>query len=353
MISVSTSKSGSNWLDRLRSSRGFPTGDEPDLDRFLASSSSCSSGSSTRSESTQFARRVNSVGRGKNVAGEFSDVLCDLFNMGECSRTFSKRNCRKQSNPRFFNFADFGNKNKDLCSSSGDNSLNDKNHSRQSCDRNNGGGIDIDNDKVDAEVQEVEEEEDEGMNDMKEYTRSEVTVIDTSLSEWKIDKWVFRKKDEWKIKDKKKSKFNAKKKKLLASDDDDDDDDDDDNDESKKRSIEGGDIEEQMTKKKKIFHLNKNDKARELLKEAAEFVGKVPPTRCPCPRPPDKLRIDSSPFIPSKPIPSSNNANPDTLRIDKSPVILLKSIPSINNANGITRLGKSAKKGRPKKFTFL
>ncbi|KAL9237462.1 hypothetical protein vseg_012006 [Gypsophila vaccaria] len=361
MISISTSKSGSNWLDRLRSSRGFPTGDEPNLDRFLASSSSCSSGSSTRSESTQLPRRVNSVGpQNADVAA----VLSRLFNMGEISTTTTatatiaaaskKKNCRKQSNPRFFNSANLANNSnnnnnnnnsKELCSSSGDN-------------------------VVDEEILDIEEDT---MN-TKEYTRSEVTVIDTSLKEWKVDKLVYRRKDEWKIKDKKMKKsvkVNSKKRKLLANEDDDDD-------EVKRSGGVGGegDVNVEAKTKKKILHLNnpRNDKARELLlKEAAEFVGKVHQTRCPCPRPPDKLRIESSPIIPLKSfpssnklriesspvtplksIPSSNNANPDKLRIENSPVILLKSIPSINNnVNGITRLGKSAKKGRPKKFMLI
>ncbi|XP_074291801.1 uncharacterized protein LOC141618601 [Silene latifolia] len=333
MISVSTSKSGSNWLDRLRSSRGFPTGEDPDLDRFLASSSSCSSGSITRSNSTHFPRRVNSL-KNKDVAvsvvvENVSDVLCDLFNMGECSRNVSKKNGRKQANPRFFNSSNLEVKNNDLCSSddlrrdksdnalasSGDHSLN-----RGNCDVNNGNDNDNDNAKVrDGEAEEEEEE----MIDMKEYTRSEVTVIDTSFEEWKSDKWVFRKKDVWKVRDKKRGKGSGKKRKVLV----------DENVELKKKDEEGCRIDVEMKKKEKVLHLNErqpqNDKARELLKEAAKFVGKVPQSRFPCPRPPEKLRIEST------------------------PVILFKSTPSSGNANGITRLGKSAKKGCPKKFKII
>uniref|UniRef100_A0A7C8YKP9 Uncharacterized protein n=1 Tax=Opuntia streptacantha TaxID=393608 RepID=A0A7C8YKP9_OPUST len=222
MASVSTTKPGSNWLDRLRSSRGFPTGDDPDLDRFLSTSSSGSvpttASGSTHSESTQSLPEIRELRNsgGRNDVGEVSNVLCDLFNMGEGSpRSFSKKKgSRKQANPRFCGPNE---NNNELCSSddlrrdksenglasSGDNSLNETREKNAA--------------KFDVEG---EEREDVDVDvDLKAYSRSEVYVIDTSLPDWKFDGWVFRKNDEWKIKEKKgKSRvFGGKKRKLLMS----------------------------------------------------------------------------------------------------------------------------------------
>lgn len=242
------SASSSNWLDRLRSSRGFPTGSELDLDRFLSSSSSGSvptTESATHSESTQSTRlrREKIIISPPEWTPPVSGLLSDLFNMGvgETSRTFSKKSSRKQPNPRFFCSGPSSEtelpsssddlrreQNQNQNQSSGDNSLNERLENnvirvdelrKVDDDNNNGGG---------------EEEEDV---DLKTYSRNEVTVIDTSCEEWKSDKWVFRKNDDWKIREKKsKSKsrvFGGKKRKLLVSnlgdnklhenDDDDDD----------------------------------------------------------------------------------------------------------------------------------
>ncbi|CAN6709283.1 unnamed protein product [Malus baccata var. baccata] len=50
---------------------------------------------------------------------------------------------------------------------------------------------------------EEEEEEEEDKGEMKGYSRSEVTVIDTSCGVWKTDKLVFRRKNVWKVREKK------------------------------------------------------------------------------------------------------------------------------------------------------
>ncbi|KHN19561.1 hypothetical protein glysoja_027818 [Glycine soja] len=50
-------------------------------------------------------------------------------------------------------------------------------------------------------------------NELKGFTKSEVTVIDTSSPGWKVDKFVFRKNNVWKVREKKtKNKFLAKRK---------------------------------------------------------------------------------------------------------------------------------------------
>lgn len=56
-------------------------------------------------------------------------------------------------------------------------------------------------------------EGEDGEEDLEGFTKSEVTVIDTSCPVWKVDKFVFRKNSVWKIRERKqKNKFVAKKK---------------------------------------------------------------------------------------------------------------------------------------------
>lgn len=328
MASLSTTKSGSNWLDRLRSSRGFPTGDDPDLDRFLSTSSSGSAPTtatgSTHSESTQSQPAIRELRNsgGRNDVGEASNVLCDLFNMGEgSSRSFSKKKgSRKQANPRFCGSNE---NNNELCSSddlrrdksenglasSGDNSLNETREKNAA--------------KFDVEG---EEREDVDVDvDLKAYSRSEVYVIDTSLPDWKFDGWVFRKNDEWKIKEKKgKSRvFGGKKRKLLMSTLNNDKSDKDD---QKKKMMKMDNNEEGFLPLSKEQH--KNDKNEQSFKVTTDSLGKVPQKRCPCPRPPDKFGNEGS------------------------SVVLLKSIP-LSNSSGAPILGKSSHKKRLKQMKVV
>ncbi|XP_021763104.1 uncharacterized protein LOC110727839 [Chenopodium quinoa] len=326
------STSSSNWLDRLRSSRGFPTGKEPDLDRFLSSSSSGSAptaDSATHSDSTHsHAPPIPARSRREkppDSAGEFAGVLCGLFNMGgEASRTFSKKSSRKQANPRFCGASseselpsgpsssdDLRREKSDNGGfvSSGDNSLND-----------NGGNINVRVDEVKFDDDVVEE-----VIDLKSYSRSEVTIIDTSFDEWKSDKWVFRKNDEWKIKDKKckfKSRVSGGKKRNLLVDNLGDDNKFDDDQLNKKNKV-------VMKEDDKLLQPNKgqhqNDKERRPTQERENFPSKVSQRRFPCPRPPKKTRKEDS------------------------PVILLKSIPS-SNTNAAITAGKCFQKKRPKQM---
>ncbi|KAJ6760419.1 FANTOM PROTEIN, partial [Salix purpurea] len=87
----------------------------------------------------------------------------------------------------------------------------DKNSNNVDC------GVDEDDDEED-----VEEEKEKGFGvsgdkELKGYSRSEVTVIDTSCQVWKFDKLVFRKKNVWKVRDKKGKSwvFGSKKRKVI------------------------------------------------------------------------------------------------------------------------------------------
>lgn len=63
------------------------------------------------------------------------------------------------------------------------------------------------------EVEEEEEEEEMGFGSLSGFSRTEVTVIDTSFASWKFDKMLFRKKNVWKARDKKGQFMSSGKKK--------------------------------------------------------------------------------------------------------------------------------------------
>ncbi|XP_065861450.1 uncharacterized protein [Euphorbia lathyris] len=218
LCSVPTAKSGSNWLDRLRSSKGFPAADNFDLDHFLtnhddpvsisppaiASYSVLNSNSNSNSESIQSDNKLlpadrsiaaeTSSGNGdREWYGVMNNVLCDLFNMGERNEKISrfswKKSARKQTHPKFCDVSMPCAAN-DMESIRKDEYVSDKNSNadcgdeekeKSSCGNGSGG------DK----------------EELKGYSRSEVTIIDTSFDMWKLDKLVFRRKNIWKVVDKK------------------------------------------------------------------------------------------------------------------------------------------------------
>ncbi|KAM1712053.1 hypothetical protein ACFXTN_002221 [Malus domestica] len=234
LCSVPATKSGSNWLNRLRSNKGFPTCESSDLDHFLTRNLSSSSEfpnpnfvspstDSTRPDSdrvdnryeTSFPNRDDQRGA---IIGMKSNVLSELFFMGgadESSKISGKKIPRKQANPR-------------VCvasstNSNGDATANAAEEKSSGCERNVENAFDksaSDNSSLvgkkkkkkknevggnvgggECEGEEEEEEEDKG--EMKGYSRSEVTVIDTSCGVWKTDKLVFRRKSVWKVREKK------------------------------------------------------------------------------------------------------------------------------------------------------
>lgn len=71
---------------------------------------------------------------------------------------------------------------------------------------------------------EVELEE-RGERELKGYSKSEVTVIDTSCEVWKTEKLVFRRKSVWKVREKKRKvrSFGRNKRKVVSGDEEGDD----------------------------------------------------------------------------------------------------------------------------------
>ncbi|KAK4799045.1 hypothetical protein SAY86_024410 [Trapa natans] len=202
LFSVQAGKSGSNWLDRLRSTKGFPTAPNLGLDHFL---------SSPQSPTPSISEPVHPIERRpagwtpahaedsrKEWYGIMTNVLSELFHMGDADPLPPKKSSRKQANPRFFPGTTGG-----------------VEDSLQKID--NALSFNLDNNLVHMATDlwcREEGEEDEEDEDLAGYSKSEVTVIDTSCSGWKLEKVLFRRKNVWKVKDRKgkgRSGFGRKK----------------------------------------------------------------------------------------------------------------------------------------------
>ncbi|XP_058010077.1 uncharacterized protein LOC110635661 isoform X2 [Hevea brasiliensis] len=228
LCSIPTGKSGSNWLDRLRSNKGFPAADDLDLDRFLTNHHNSFSDSplanpsnsliNSNSESTQsdnkrvtahssHAAETSSESGDKQWFGAMTNVLCDLFNMGELnekiSRFSGKKSARKQTNPKFCDVSTPTSAN-DIDSIGKDEYVQAATVSLHSDNNSNIGANANWDDDVDEEKEKASGGGSGGSDrELKGYSRSEVTVIDTSFEVWKFDKLVFRRKNIWKVRDKK------------------------------------------------------------------------------------------------------------------------------------------------------
>ncbi|KAJ8774645.1 hypothetical protein K2173_017091 [Erythroxylum novogranatense] len=227
-------KSGSTWLDHLRSSKGFPAADNVDLEHFLLSKDDNGDSVTNASESSQSdgkqrrqaTKEICSESRDKQWFNVMTNALSGLFNMGDPYQNPTRKAPRKQANPKFCVVSREiqgncgGRERKDeSVPAATTSSLNSDSNSnvRTKEEKRVVGSVDC-RDDLDVEVEEEEggggEEEqqerekssngvDGGDKELKGYSRSEVTVIDTSCVVWKFDKLVFRKKHTWKIRDKK------------------------------------------------------------------------------------------------------------------------------------------------------
>ncbi|XP_059304452.1 uncharacterized protein LOC132056328 [Lycium ferocissimum] len=223
LCSISTHKSTSNWLDRLRSSKGFSFADNTNLEQFLTNASHSHSpnaqtqltdhnnnnNNNTGSESSSDPiRPVNEPGNSgdkEELCNVVTNVLSELFCMGESTKLPKlnvKKGSRKQTNPRF-------------CASS---------------EINNAEVVEVVRRKEeirDSQVKVLEksdslnlgEEEEKSNANLMGFSKTEVTVIDTSCAPWKFEKLLFRKKNVWRVRDKKsKSTTNLGKKKKRKAD---------------------------------------------------------------------------------------------------------------------------------------
>ncbi|KAI3471264.1 hypothetical protein Pfo_027927 [Paulownia fortunei] len=204
---VSTGKSGSSWLDRMRTAKGFPENGVTDLEKFLQNPNS------PNPEMPD--PKPNSVSifyptenEDKQLFNIMSDVLNELFNFGDKCRNSNKlkKSARKQKNPRICVFSSNG-------SHENKNAASGKVTLLRSCDSNSGAEA----------VKELDKWENEGEGVGRDgnlvwFSRTEVMVIDTSYELWKFEKMLYRKKNVWKVRDKKgKSEVVGSKKKRKVS----------------------------------------------------------------------------------------------------------------------------------------
>ncbi|OVA04697.1 hypothetical protein BVC80_1719g25 [Macleaya cordata] len=209
-----TGRSGPNWLDRLRSSKGFPVGNGIDLEHFLNANPNPKNDTilekdDRKSNDESVAMEEKKVGvekktvtyskRQNNCEKEdlfdiMNSVLSELFNMGEGDsgkfqeiRDFDKKkSCRKQKNPKLCVFSASASVDDDvpaMSPSSADNSVTEE--------KKLGFGLE--------RKETVEDEKLKGENS----GYSDVMIIDTSAQIWKSEKLVFRKGNVWKVWEKK------------------------------------------------------------------------------------------------------------------------------------------------------
>ncbi|KAL0692277.1 hypothetical protein Bca4012_059457 [Brassica carinata] len=185
----------STWLDRLRLSKGLSTTEDDEdasgnplsLDDFLRRdhrTDTDSPPSAPTPSDPELTDSPSDPNRGEWY-GVMSDVLSELFNYSGSSRSTTvpgKKLPRKQSNPKHCSvetppppppFRGFATEKKRM---------------RRSVEEEDDVGV---------------EEEEEGEKDLVGFSRSEVTVIDTSFKIWKTEKLVFRRRNVWKVRDKK------------------------------------------------------------------------------------------------------------------------------------------------------
>ncbi|XP_023636490.1 uncharacterized protein LOC17882795 [Capsella rubella] len=239
---------GSSWLNRLRLNRGLTTTEYDDasgnpltLDDFLrrnhhteitGDSASDSPPSAPIPSDPELAESPLEEPNPGEWYGVMSDVLSELFNFdggGSASKSSTipgkKKLPRKQSNPRHCSLetpqdvaplvntkisdANCVPSVREFATSSSRSSYNKKPPAPEIRERRR---------SVVAEEGEegVDEEEEKGEKDLVGFSRSEVTVIDTSFKVWKSEKLVFRRRNVWKVRDKKgKSKIVSKTKKMM------------------------------------------------------------------------------------------------------------------------------------------
>ncbi|KAG1365690.1 hypothetical protein COCNU_12G006900 [Cocos nucifera] len=244
------SRSSSNWLDRLHTSKGLSIPADLDLDQFLSSIPDPNPNSNPKSfppphpetrtsdaplsqppgekpaatrrrRKQQPPPREESAAENKIAAGEkeqlfdlMSSALAELFIMGDRSATgilrASRRSARKQPNPKacvpsasasidgsFLAGAPAACHVPPATSpSSADNSVAEAKKSRTKARRKRG--------TTGSPVE----------SDLSTYSKTEVTVIDTSSPGWKSEKLIFRKGMVWKVRDKKLWNVCRKKRKV-------------------------------------------------------------------------------------------------------------------------------------------
>ncbi|PKA60277.1 hypothetical protein AXF42_Ash008336 [Apostasia shenzhenica] len=224
LCSIPASRASSSWLNRLRASKGFPVPSDLDLEQFLRPSSipnptspppeldvaGLLSARPPRSRK-KHPPLVDPPAPGKRIGDDeelqlfdlMRNALSDLFVMGDPRDLAARRKgLRKQMNPRACvpsasASVDCGASRAALETppSSADNSVAEAQKGRTKMRKRGTGGQAAD-------------------SDLSAYSRTEVTVIDTSSSAWKSEKALYRKGMVWKVREKKVGNFCRKKRRL-------------------------------------------------------------------------------------------------------------------------------------------
>ncbi|XP_027103511.2 uncharacterized protein [Coffea arabica] len=244
--SSSSGRSNSNWLEKLRSSKGFPSSTDLDLEQFLALPQNHNHpvppDNLEPSKHPQTHHPTDQLLQNPTQQNPFftivTNVLAELFCMGDSSLKIQpgKKCSRKQTIPKFClpsdPPSDFSNNTANYGGISDNAPAPSKTDSASPVsDDNSGVGLGkelADHQQVklvenvicieEGEVEEEEEEEEMGYGNLSGFSRTEVTVIDTSFASWKFDKMLFRKKNVWKVRDKRGQFMSSgKKKKRKAS----------------------------------------------------------------------------------------------------------------------------------------
>ncbi|CAK9158242.1 unnamed protein product [Ilex paraguariensis] len=337
LCSISTGKCGSKWLDRLRSSKGFPADDDLDLGQFLnhhnpnVSNSSDTEAADSNTNNIGPKLNLNSSSQldklpvldrsrtpetsnrneSKELVSVLNNVLAELFVMGDVDnfpRINRKKSFRKQPNPRICVASTSTNTDENTCQddfrreednsptlpSSGDNSrveINGATDHMKSTEEE---------EEEEEEYGNVGEEEEKCHADLSKFSKTEVTVIDTSCPSWKFEKLLFRNRNVWKVRDKKSKAINLGKKKRKANVLDD-------CAEEKKAkvsvgqcssSMEGNYGEEGPMPPNEVHH--QSDEVEEGCKETVAILPQVPTKRLP-----SKLKKEGSSVVLVKSIPTS------------------------------------------------
>ncbi|XP_052181907.1 uncharacterized protein LOC127794695 isoform X2 [Diospyros lotus] len=297
LCSISAGKSGSKWLDRLRSSKGFPSGDGLDLEQFLIhhnshlsntsdddlSISDPNSGPKLGEQLVPDDKRKAETPRENGESewfGVMSNVLAELFNMGDGSnlqRINAKKSSRKQANPKICLHPTSSSENGDgILPRNDENSLLEKKGAsdpiRLPKEQNVGIGIDVDLSSADGE-------EDENCRaDLAGFSRTEVTVIDTSYSSWKCEKLLFRRKNVWRVRENKTKSTNTgmKKRKLNPLEDE---------SAGRVKKLKQCSSSKDANGEDRVMTSNnidlQSDKMKKNHKETPDILGQVPKKRCP------------------------------------------------------------------------
>ncbi|KAL6127300.1 hypothetical protein ACLB2K_075341 [Fragaria x ananassa] len=321
LCSVHATKSGPNWLDRLRSNKGFPSGDNLDLDHFLKHNPTSSSESpnpnadstppvSNRPESSSPTRDAK---KGEALLGLMSTAIAELFFIDgteESSRLSGKKVPRKQTHPR-------------LCVTS-------KHKSSGSIgnDVNDLTTVPSLNSKNEVELEEREERE------LKGYSKSEVTVIDTSCEVWKTEKLVFRRKSVWKVREKKRKvrSFGRNKRKVVSGDEEGDDG----IEEKRKKKKKEAEVSDQCISLNPIEN-SRNDARKEVCKDTTDNLNDRGKDFC-IDNMPDNKKVSEKGF-PLKPRKTIKNG---------SCLVFIKGIPTDEKNEG--KLPRKCLKDSQRKF---